>query len=112
MEHDPNSTPPAPQEAAARRRPSMDTFVIPPGVDLELAGQRNRLIIGWRDGRLGAEDTLYELMTLYYEHQPYGNETGPYLMQSSYQFPAEAGIDSKDAAAICHQAAADMNRGF
>jgi len=82
----------------------MATDMIPEGVDIELAAQRTALVEGWRHGEATAEATFADLLDLYWVTQPHtDDQTRVYLMQSSYQFPAEAGIASEVASVIYRQ---------
>lgn len=82
----------------------MDTETVPEGVDPELAARRTTLIEAWRAGEATPEDTMRELMALYWDTQKTTNEaTNSFLMQSSYAFPAEASVPMKVADAIYNE---------
>ena len=71
----------------------MDTENIPPGVDLDLAIERNAIINAWRKEEVDAESALESMMRLYWTTQQYTTgETNVYLMDVSWQFPVEARI--------------------
>ena len=81
------------QEIGERPPFKMDTEIIPPGVDLDLAIERNKTIQAWRDGNVTAAQAHEALLRLYWTTQQAANgETNVYLMEVGYQFPVETGM--------------------
>jgi hypothetical protein len=79
----------------------MDTVIIPPGVDLDLAKERNAIINAWRKDEIDAESALESMMRLYWTTQQHTNgETNVYLMDVSWQFPVEAKIPVEESGRI------------
>jgi hypothetical protein len=77
----------------------VDTEIVPAGVDLQLAGQRNRLIESWRRGEVAAENTMRDLLKLYWINQQRANdETRHYLIDgAACDFSIEADMDQDTA---------------
>ncbi len=89
----------------------VDTEIIPPGVDLQFAGQRNKLIESWRRGEIPAEDTMMQLLKLYWVNQPILNdETRFYLIDMASEFPAEADMDLDTGDRIWNEAMRQYSR--
>jgi len=81
------------------------TDIIPAGVDLELAKQRNNLIKSWRDGEADALSVARELHGLYWQTQNLTNgETNVYLMDAVVEFSVEANLTQKQASELWHEA--------
>ncbi len=79
----------------------METQVIPPGVELEHAIERNSIIAAYREDSIDALTAHEALLTLYWHTQKITNgETNVYLMESAYQFPVEAGMPFEEAEEI------------
>jgi hypothetical protein len=80
----------------------IDTEIIPKGVDLDFARERNGLIESYRRGEVESDTAMRGLLRLYWGNQDQiaTTPTGPYLMSMSYQFPAEAGIPVDESSRI------------
>lgn len=86
----------------------MDTEIIPPKVDIELAEERNRIINAWREHSISATAAYESMERLYWHAQPLTNtETRMYLRQTAYEFPVESGITEDESSEIYLQVQAD-----
>ncbi len=76
----------------------IDTMIIPPEVDLDLAIERNKIIGAWRKQEITAVAAFESLERLYWSTQQHTNgETNIYLRSTTYEFPVEAGMtDGED----------------
>ena len=83
------------EQGTGERQPyRLDTEIIPPGVDLSLAIERNRTIQAWRDGYVTSGAVHEALLRLYWTTADHaGDETRHYLMGGACDFPVEADID-------------------
>ena len=83
----------------------IDTEIIVGNVDLDLAGERNRVIENWRNNEIDSEDALRRLLDLYWtNHSTSNSETREYLMRMSIDFPLEAEMDEVIAERIYQEA--------
>jgi hypothetical protein len=83
----------------------INTEIIVGDVDLDLAGERNRVIESWRKSEIDSEDALRRLLDLYWANQSTSNvETRAYLMSISTEFPLEADMDEIVAERIYQEA--------
>lgn len=89
----------------------VNTEIVPAGVDLQLASHRNRLIESWRHGELSAEDTMHNLLRLYWVNQQTTNdETRFYLIDMATEFPVEASMDLDTGDRIWNEAMEQYSR--